>query len=136
MQAQTFYTALSDKDLADGHSKAVDIRGKRLMVVRLKGRLLAVENRCSHMGVPLADGALNNGQLVCPWHEARFCAASGDHQAGPGFCGLEKFPVRVRAGRIEVALKANDVEPHPLMGKRAAASFRIPSSMPADTAAV
>jgi nitrite reductase/ring-hydroxylating ferredoxin subunit len=126
MQVQTFYPALSDKDLEDGHSKAVEIRGKRLMVVRRSGRLHAVENRCSHMGVPLMEGALDNGELVCPWHEARFCATSGDHKAGPGFCGLEKFQVRVRDGRIEVGLKATDVEPHPLMGKRAAAGFAAP----------
>lgn len=136
MQAHTFYTALSDKHLEDGHSKAVEIRGKQLMVVRLGGRLHAVENRCTHMGVPLEDGALNDGQLVCPWHDARFCAKSGDHQAGPGFCGLDKFPVRVRAGRIEVGLKASDVEPHPLMGKRAAASFGIPCETPVDAASV
>lgn len=136
MQAHTFHTALSDHELEDGHSKAVVIRGKQLMVVRLGGRLHAVENRCSHMGVPLQDGALNDGHLVCPWHDARFCATSGDHKAGPGFCGLEKYPVRVRAGSIEVGLKASDVEPHALMGKRAAASFGARCKTPADTVSV
>ncbi len=77
------------------------------------------------MGVPLEDGKLDDGQLVCPWHSARFCATSGDHRAGPGFCGLEKFPVRVQSGYIQVALQDADVQPHPLMGRRAAASLGI-----------
>lgn len=124
MQTETYYPVLRDADLLEGHSKAVEIRGKRLMIVRLKGRLRAVENRCSHMGVPLEDGPLDNGQLVCPWHAARFCATSGDHRGGPGFCGLEKFAVRVSAsGVVEVGLKPSDVAPHPLMGKRAAAGI-------------
>ena len=122
MRIENYYPVLRDAELLEGHSKAVEVRGKRLMIVRLKGRLRAVENRCTHMGVPLQDGPLDGGHLVCPWHAARFCATSGDHRGGPGFCGLEKFPVRVSAsGVIEVGLKPSDVAPHPLMGKRASA---------------
>lgn len=124
MRTESYYPVLRDADLVEGHSKAVEIRGKRLMIVRLKGRLRAVENRCTHMGVPLEDGPLDDGHLVCPWHAARFCATSGDHRGGPGFCGLEKFPVRVsQSGIIEVGLNPRDVAPHPLMGKRAAAGI-------------
>lgn len=132
MQTRTFYTALRDSELKEGCSKAVEIRGKRLMVARLNGRLNVVENRCTHMGVPFEDGPLVDGHLVCPWHAARFCATSGDHRSGPGFCGLEKFPVRVKDGRIEIALKPSHFTPHVLMGKRAASSFGIPSTIPAD----
>jgi nitrite reductase/ring-hydroxylating ferredoxin subunit len=137
MGTETFYPALRDADLLEGHSKAVEIRGKRLMIVRLDGRLRAVENRCSHMGVPLQDGPLVDGHLVCPWHSARFCATSGDHRGGPGFCGLEKFPVRVSAGGcIEVGLRPSDVAPHPLLGKRAGAGVLSPQTAPAAVKAV
>ena len=137
MRTETYYPVLRDADLLEGHSKAVEIRGKRLMIVRLRGRLRAVENRCSHMGVPLEDGPLDDGHLVCPWHAARFCATSGDHRGGPGFCGLEKFPVRVsQAGRIEVGLKPSDVAPHPLMGKRAAAGILAAKTVAVEAEAV
>ena len=124
MSTKTYYPVLRDADLLEGHSKAVEVRGKRVMIVRLNGSLRAVENRCSHMGVPFEDGPLVDGHLVCPWHAARFCADSGDHRGGPGFCGLERFSVRVSdAGIIEVGLKPSDVAPHPLLGKRAAAGI-------------
>jgi nitrite reductase/ring-hydroxylating ferredoxin subunit len=122
MPTKTYYPVLRDADLLEGCCKSVEIRGKQLMVLRLKGLLRAVENRCSHMGVPFEDGPLADGHLVCPWHAARFCADSGDHRGGPGFCGLEKFSVRVSpAGMIEVGLKPSDTAPHPLRGKRASA---------------
>jgi nitrite reductase/ring-hydroxylating ferredoxin subunit len=122
MRTETYYPVLRDEDLLEGCSKAMEIRGKQLMIIRLNGLLRAVENSCSHMGVPFEEGPLADGHLVCPWHAARFCATSGDHLAGPGFCGLEKFPVRVSAaGDIEVGLKPSDVAPHPLRGKRATA---------------
>ena len=131
MRTETYYPALRDADLLESCSKSVEIRGKQLMIVRLKGLLRAVENRCSHMGVPFEDGPLADGHLVCPWHAARFCADSGDHRGGPGFCGLEKFPVRVSAaGMIEVGLKPSDVAPHPLLGKRASAGV-LAAEMPA-----
>lgn len=137
MRTETYYPVLRDADLLEGRSKAVEVRGKRLMIVRLKGQLRAVENRCSHMGVPLQDGPLVDGHLVCPWHSARFCATSGDHRGGPGFCGLEKFSVRVSAsGIIEVGLKPSDVAPHPLMGKRAAAGVLVAESPSAEVKAV
>ena len=132
MQTKTYYPVLREADLLEGYSKAVEVRGKRLMIVRLNGVLRAVENRCSHMGVPFEDGPLADGHLVCPWHAARFCATSGDHRGGPGFCGLEKFPVRVSAsGVIEVGLKPSDVAPHPLLGKRAAAGILASEAAPA-----
>ncbi len=137
MQTETYYPVLRDGDLLEGCSKAVEIRGKLLLVVRLKGLLRAVENRCSHMGVPFEDGPLADGHLVCPWHAARFCATSGDHLDGPGFCGLEKFPVRVSAaGYIEVGLKPSDVAPHPLMGKRAAAGVLAAEAAPVEAEAI
>ncbi|MDA1234994.1 MAG: Rieske 2Fe-2S domain-containing protein [Acidobacteria bacterium] len=124
MRTEIYYPVLRDAELLEGRSKAVEIRGKQLMIIRLKGLLRAVENSCSHMGVPFEEGPLADGHLVCPWHAARFCATSGDHLEGPGFCGLEQFPVRVSAvGNIEVGLKHGDVTPHPLRGKRATAGI-------------
>jgi len=137
MRTETYYPVLRDADLLEGHSKAVEIRGRRLMIVRLKGQLRAVENRCTHMGVQFEDGPLADGHLVCPWHAARFCATSGDHRSGPGFCGLEKFPLRVSAsGIIEVGLKPSDVAPHPLMGKRAAAGVLAAEASAAEAKAI
>ena len=40
-------------------------------------RILAVDNRCPHMGFPLHRGSLRDGILTCHWHHARFDAASG-----------------------------------------------------------
>jgi hypothetical protein len=89
------------------------------------------------MGVPFEDGPLADGHLVCPWHAARFCATSGDHRSGPGFCGLEKFPVRVsQSGMIEVGLKPSHVAPHPLMGKRAIAGVLAAEAVAVEAEAI
>ncbi|HET9016855.1 MAG TPA: Rieske (2Fe-2S) protein [Thermomicrobiaceae bacterium] len=41
------------------------------------GRAYAVDNRCPHMGFPLARGSVCDGILTCHWHHARFDLGSG-----------------------------------------------------------
>jgi hypothetical protein len=49
--------------------------------------------------------------LVCPRHRARFRLADGACEPGFSLPALAAYPVRVRAGRIEV--DSNAVERHP-----------------------
>lgn len=42
-----------------------------------EGTAFAVDNRCPHMGFPLAKGSVCDGILTCHWHHARFDLASG-----------------------------------------------------------
>lgn len=44
------------------------IDGRELVVWRGAERLLVAPNACPHLGASLADGALRDGCLVCPWH--------------------------------------------------------------------
>jgi nitrite reductase/ring-hydroxylating ferredoxin subunit len=48
-----------------------------VLVIYEGGRLFAVDNRCPHMGFPLARGSIEDGILTCHWHHARFDLASG-----------------------------------------------------------
>ena len=41
------------------------------------GAIVAVDNRCPHLGFPLHKGSLHDGILTCHWHEARFDVCSG-----------------------------------------------------------
>ncbi len=41
------------------------------------GEPYAVDNRCPHMGFPLARGTVRDGILTCHWHHARFDLESG-----------------------------------------------------------
>src|SRR5690625_467682 len=42
-----------------------------------EGDVCAVDNRCPHMGFPLAKGTCRDGKITCHWHHARFDAQSG-----------------------------------------------------------
>ena len=67
-------------------------------------RAYAVDNRCPHMGFPLARGICEDGVLTCYWHYARFDLDSGgafDIWAGD----VHTYPVIVRDGEVWVDLR-------------------------------
>lgn len=128
----TFHPAVTAADIADRTSRAVQVEGLNVAIARVGDSFFAVENRCTHMGVSLADGPLaEGGEIVCPWHAAKFCVRSGERRAGPGLCSLKTFPVRVVDGVVEVAIESESLQPHPLMGKRAAACLNAGALQPA-----
>jgi nitrite reductase/ring-hydroxylating ferredoxin subunit len=55
------------------------VRGQRcpLLVVYDEGRIVALDDRCPHMGFPLHRGSVKDNVLTCHWHHARFDIASG-----------------------------------------------------------
>ncbi len=68
-----------------------------ILLVQERGRVLALDNRCPHMGFPLDRGSIDDGILTCHWHHARFDLASG--------CTFDLWaddvptcPVEIRAG--------------------------------------
>src|ERR1700732_1251601 len=52
-------------------------RHRPILLVQEGGRVLALDNRCPHMGFPLDRGSIEDGILTCHWHHARFALASG-----------------------------------------------------------
>lgn len=80
--------------------------GEDVVVVRDGGRWCAWSGKCTHLGAPLADGLLVDGQLRCPWHHARFSIATGEAIAAPAFEPLVRFDVEARDDRLFVTGKA------------------------------
>lgn len=90
--------------LGDGEMLAVEIDGREIAVCRVAGTLHAVSLRCTHAAWAMRDGPLEGFELVCGLHGARFDVRDGSPTAGPARGPLDRWPVRVRQGRIEVAL--------------------------------
>lgn len=72
--------------------KAVKAGETEILLVHTEdGTMHAVEAKCPHAGAPLADGALCNQRLICPWHAGTF--ALGDAQLPDGHL-IEPPPLR------------------------------------------
>lgn len=109
-------------DLSEDSRKLVTIAGEEIVVFRHSDTVYALENRCLHMGGPIAEGLLvgrvegvvdeGGNQLgdrfsddvthvVCPWHGWEYDIASGRCAALPGL-GLKKYQTDIREGQVYV----------------------------------
>ena len=81
--------------------------GLRIAVAPLKGHgagFVAFEHRCPHANGPIGEGAIKNGQIVCPWHFFRFDLATGKAagMAQESVLQLRLYPVVVERGEISI----------------------------------
>lgn len=80
----------------------VEAAGGALVLLRNGDQIVAVGERCPHMGAPMADGWIDRGRVVCPWHGSAFEPGTGQVLRGPATAPLPCYPTRVRQGLIEV----------------------------------
>ena len=89
-------------DLPADTPRGIEVNGTPLVLVRQDTVVYALHGICSHLGGPLAEGHLEDGGLVCPWHGSRFALADGGVLNGPAPFPAPCLQTRVRNGQIEV----------------------------------
>lgn len=52
--------------------------GRALCVARVNGEVTAMDNECPHNGGPLAEGMIEEGKIICPWHAWAFDRHTGE----------------------------------------------------------
>lgn len=79
-----------------------DVDGWRVRVATVGGTLYAFEDRCTHDDSPFDDAPIEDSEIICPRHGARFCLRTGAALSPPAYEPLRVFEVRENAGRVEV----------------------------------
>src|SRR6476469_5794263 len=73
--------------------KLVHVGRERIAVGRTEQGYAAFQDRCTHKGGPLSDGALMCGTVQCPWHGSQFDVHTGEVKCGPAEEGLKTYAV-------------------------------------------
>jgi nitrite reductase/ring-hydroxylating ferredoxin subunit len=118
------HLAAASTDIPDNGRLVVDIGEATVGIFRVKGRLLAYENSCPHMGGPVCQGLVipavreivdeqqvsrgyafdeSEMRIVCPWHGYEFAIETGAHPAKPSI-RLRAVPVTEEDGQIYVVV--------------------------------
>jgi 3-phenylpropionate/trans-cinnamate dioxygenase ferredoxin component len=79
-----------------------DVDGYRVRVASVGGNLYAFEDRCTHDDSPFDDAPIEDSEIICPRHGARFSLRTGEALSPPAYEPLRIFEVRAVADRVEV----------------------------------
>ncbi|XP_029674758.1 apoptosis-inducing factor 3 isoform X3 [Formica exsecta] len=83
----------------------------KILLIKQKGELHAIGNKCTHYGALLHTGALGEGRVRCPWHGACFNIKTGDIEDYPGLDSLPCYKIRIdEAGLVHVKAKRKDLD--------------------------
>jgi 3-phenylpropionate/trans-cinnamate dioxygenase ferredoxin component len=83
-----------------------EVDGLAVVVVRCGTTLHAVEDRCTHDGESLGNAPVEDCQIICPRHGARFCLRTGEALTPPAYEPLRTYAVREESGRLLLELPA------------------------------
>jgi nitrite reductase/ring-hydroxylating ferredoxin subunit/uncharacterized membrane protein len=97
-----WFDAGAAADFPEGQLKLAHAGEIPVLVVRLKGKLNAIANTCSHAGGPLNEGKLDGSVVTCPWHGSRFCVRDGAVKGGPATFPQPAFFVHEESGRVRL----------------------------------
>ncbi len=113
-----------EQEIQEGARKPVKAATRRMIVLRFKGKLYAIESNCPHMRFPLNDaGVTEDGGIICPFHHSAFDIETGDVKEwspwppglGPIAGALVRkrvlvtFPIKVENGFIWVLPRPKNV---------------------------
>ncbi len=87
----------------NGKPVRVEVDGVGLVVCQTNpGEVSAFGEFCPHLAAPMADGWVDRGRVVCPWHGSWFAAESGEVLRGPAAAPLPCYEARLVDGMVEV----------------------------------
>jgi len=90
--------------LTEGKPAAVFPLGLPVLLIRLGAEVFALENRCAHMGCPLAAGRLDGYLLQCPCHDWRFDIRDGRFIGAPEL-SVKIYGVEIKDGKVFVRIQ-------------------------------
>jgi nitrite reductase (NADH) small subunit len=99
-------------DLDERGRAVVQVEGIRVALIRVEGRLHALEDTCPHRAGPLSEGDLDGHLLHCPLHAWPFDVRTGACPTNPG-ARVRIHAVRVVGEEIQVAASGSLPAPQP-----------------------
>ncbi len=92
-------------ELDERGRKVVRVGGEEVVLVRVDGRLHALQQACPHRGGPLSEGDLEGCLLHCPLHAWAFDVRTGSSPTHPG-ARVRIYAVRLIGEEIHLAVSA------------------------------
>ncbi|MGD2253700.1 MAG: non-heme iron oxygenase ferredoxin subunit [Anaerolineales bacterium] len=99
-----FVPVASVEELGQGERLLLEVAGYTIALFNLAGQYHAIADVCSHDDGPVAAGDVDEHEIACPRHGARFDLRTGKALSLPAVVDIPTYPVRVKGDQIEVGI--------------------------------
>ena len=89
-------------ELSPGEMKSVSLGQEDVLLANVDGNFYVIGNTCTHMMGPLAEGELDEDQVQCPLHGAKFSVVTGMVLNPPAGENVPAYEVRISGQDILV----------------------------------
>ncbi len=97
-------------EVSPGEVKQYQVEGRPVALCNVDGELYALEDICTHAFAYLSEGGLENEQIKCPLHGAKFDVKTGEAKSLPAVKAVPTHEVKVEDGYVYVALNPKRVK--------------------------
>ena len=91
-------------DFRSNEGTGVLVEGRPVCVIRTGDAFHAIDNRCTHAESELSGGEVEEGEIACPLHGARFSIETGEALTLPAVKPVRTHEVKVEGGDVFVRL--------------------------------
>ncbi len=107
LQAKDYVAVMDASQLPENQLRRAELNHIPLVLLRRGEQVYALAATCAHLGGPLDEGKLAQGQadnpaVICPWHGSRFDMADGSVLDGPSAYPQPCLEARINNGQVEV----------------------------------
>jgi nitrite reductase/ring-hydroxylating ferredoxin subunit len=75
----TTVSVATASQVKEGELFAVKVEDQKVMLTRVDGKVYALENKCPHLGMPLASSKVCDKAVTCRWHGATYDLKTGQN---------------------------------------------------------
>lgn len=101
-----FVKVAQKADIPTGTARVFKAFEKEIAVCNVEGEFYCIADICTHDGGPLGEGELEDNQIECPRHGARFDVKTGKALCLPAVLPVPTYKIEVRGEEIWVATHA------------------------------
>ena len=87
-------------EVAPGEMAMVRLDRDQILLANVDGTFYAINNMCSHKMGRLAKGRLDNVEVICPFHSARFSVVTGEALTSPASKSVQTYEILISGEEI------------------------------------
>jgi len=91
-------------EIPNGSVKKFAINDREITICKINQKIFAIDDNCSHNEASLEQGFIEEYEIECPMHGARFDVRTGEVTCLPAVSPIKTYKVEINDGVIELEI--------------------------------